>query len=168
MKTNAYGIIMTIYELLKQRSNSININNYSKISVNRATPYLLASLILSLLTFVCFLKNYEVMFLFFFTILTFLTFTLYQDYREEKIILDKYNSFLEKIENNNLSYLYDFVITAHNKNIKSELIDKLNHYLSECENISDKQSRANYVEQIGISNLDKEIVFEYNRILSCA
>lgn len=89
--------------------------------------------------------------------------------------MEKYGIFIEKIENeihnsksNNLSYLYDLVVIAHNKNIKSNFVDELNKILSEYEKISDKQLRCAYVKQIDFSKLHNESLSEYKRVSKIA
>jgi len=169
---------MNIYELLKQRYNcTISIKNEQRniVSINTSVPYLICLVIFNVLSFFCFIKNFDATWFVVFLISLFLTYVFFKEYKKEAKLLEKYGIFLEKIENeihnsksNNLSYLYDLVVIAHNKNIKSNFVDELNKILSEYEKISDKQLRCAYVKQIDFSKLHNESLSEYKRVSKIA
>lgn len=169
---------MNIYELLKQRYNcttSIKNEQRNIVSINTSVPYLICLVIFNVLSFFCFIKNFDATWFVVFFISLFLTYVFFKKYKKEAKLLEKYGIFLEKIEDeihnsksNNLSYLYNLVVIAHNKNIKSNFVDELNKILSEYEKISDKQLRCAYVKQIDFSKLHNESLSEYKRVSKIA
>lgn len=91
---------MNIYELLKQRYNcTISIKNEQRniVSINTSVPYLICLVIFNVLSFFCFIKNFDATWFVVFLISLFLTYVFFKEYKKEAKLLEKYGIFLEKI-----------------------------------------------------------------------